>query len=211
LWLHAAGIVNHDVSVDNMTDLTGIKFLLRETPWEHIVAINNWDHPVTRDLPRDLVYGTDRMCGPVLLVWDDRATELGLGIYNNGVNDTAFAIKEFGKGARGKGRARRGKGDWASVYSGAPNLPGNLLRNLARYAGCHIYCDSGDQVHADRQFVGIHTAPGGSVTIRLPRRSPVWDVFARRKLGDGLREIEVDLPPSSTTLYHLGDRDLLAD
>lgn len=211
VWLHAAGLIDQDVSLENMTELTGMKFLLRETPWEHIVAISNWQHPVTRDLPHDLVYGTDRMSGPVLLVWDDEVTELGIGIYNNGVNETALAIKEFGRGARGAGDGERGSGDWASVYSSAPNLPGNLLRALARYAGCHIYCETGDQVYADRQFVSIHTAAGGLTTIYLPHATSVWDVFARRKVGDALTEFTVDLPPASTTLYYLGDRDLLAD
>ena len=210
VWLHAAGLVAEDVSVDHMTELTGLQFLMREMPWEHIVAISDWSHPITRDLPPDLVYGTDRMCGPVFLVWDDEATELGRGLYNNGANDTALAIKEFGQGARGRGEQARGAGDWASVYSGAPNLPGGLLRGLARYAGCHIYCDSGDQILADRSFVVIHTARGGPVTIRLPEAGPVWDVFDRRKLGDDVGEIQVDLPPSSTTYYYLGDRDLLA-
>jgi len=211
VFLHAAGLVDGDVDVANMTDLTGIKFRMREVPWEHIVAISNWKHPITRGLPRDMVYGTDRMCGPVLLSSDRRATELGLGITVNGANEPALVVKQFGGGARGEGDERRGRGDWASVYSGAPNLPGALLRGLARYAGCHVYCDSGDQILADRSFVVVHTAAGGPVTIYLPKARPVWDVFARRKLGARLSRIEADLPPRSTTYYHLGDRDLLAD
>jgi hypothetical protein len=90
-------------------------------------------------------------------------------------------------------------------------LPAALLRGLARYAGCHIFGDAGDQVHADRQFVSVHTVAGGPTTIRLPRRAPVWEVFARQRLGQGLTRIEAELPPVSTTLYFLGDRDLLAD
>ena len=211
VWLHGAGLIDGEPSVEHMTELTGLRFLQRDTPWEHIVAISNWQHPVTRGLPRDLVYGTDRMSGPVFFVWDDEVTELGLGIYNNGANDTALAIREFGRGARGAGAARRGKGDWASVFSSAPNLPANLLRGLARYAGCHIYCDTGDQVHADRQFVSVHTAAGGPATIYLPAPATVWDVFARRKVGDDLTELQVELQPTSTTLYHLGDRNLLAE
>ena len=209
VWLHAAGLVDGDISVDHMTDLTGIEFLMRDMPWEHIVALSNWSHPITSGLPRDLVYGTDRMCGPSFLVWDDQATELGLGLMNNGANDTALAIREFGRGARGTGSEARGAGDWASVYSGAPNLPASLLRGLARYAGCHIYSDSGDQILADRNLVAIHTAAGGPLTLHLPEPGPVWDVFARQKLGDDLRELQLELPPASTSFYHLGDRDLL--
>ena len=216
VWLHAAGLVDGHPAVEHMSELTGMQFLMRETPWEHIAAISNWRHPITRDLPRDLVYGTDRMSGPVFFVWDDDAIELGLGIYNNGANDTALAVKEMGRGARGNGSDRRGRdssgrgpGDWASVYSSAPNLPANLLRGLARYAGCHVYCDSGDQILADRNFVVLHTAAGGPVTIRLPEPTPVWDVFARRQLGDGIDAINVELEPASTTFYHLGDRNLL--
>ncbi len=214
VWLHAAGLVDGHPAVEHMTALTGMRFLMRETPWEHIVAVRNWDHPITRDLPRDLVYGTDRMSGPVFFVWDDDAIELGLGIYNNGANETALAVKEMGRGARGReGDASkagdRGPGDWASVYTSAPNMPANLLRGLARYAGCHVFCDSGDQVLADRNFVVVHTVAGGPLSLRLPAATPVWDVFERRQLGTQLQRLDVDLPPVSTTFFYLGDRDLL--
>lgn len=55
------------------------------------------------------------------------------------------------------------------------------------------------------------TAAGGPTTVRLWHPSPVWDVFARQKVGGDLTEFTVGLFPSSTALYHLGDRDLMGE
>jgi len=99
----------------------------------------------------------------------------------------------------------RGQGDWTSVYSTGPNLPADLLRNIARYAGCHIYNEANDVIYANKHFICLHSAQGGKQTIYLPKRTNVWDVFAEKQIASSVASFHADIPPGSTVLYYLGE------
>jgi hypothetical protein len=102
--------------------------------------------------------------------------------------------------------------DWASVYSAAPNLPAQVLRGIARYAGVHLYSDAGDVLYATRQLLSVHTVAGGTRTFHLPERvEVVYDLYARQIIAQDTHQIETFLPPRSTTLYYTGPRERLAN
>jgi len=87
-----------------------------------------------------------------------------------------------------------------------PYLTPKLMRNIARWAGVHIYRDADDIMFADRHFVAIHTgAEPATGELHLPRPSPVYDVFERQVVSPGTDTITLDVPPNSTRLYYLGD------
>ncbi|NTV81413.1 MAG: hypothetical protein HGA24_08325, partial [Candidatus Aminicenantes bacterium] len=58
LWLYAPGYIKERPGLENMEDLTGIRFGLGEQPWGPIVHITDFGHPVTKDLARDIFWGT---------------------------------------------------------------------------------------------------------------------------------------------------------
>ena len=147
LWIYAPGYIRDRPGLENMEDLTGIRFGLGEQPWGPLVHITDFDHPVTRDLPRDLSWGTNNKLAPIFHVDDPDARVLGEVVYSQGNCRPGFAVKEFP--------------DWRSVYSAAPNLPAPVLRGIARSAGVHIYSDAGDVLYANRSLVGVHTLSGG--------------------------------------------------
>jgi hypothetical protein len=190
LWIYAPGYIRDRPGLENMEDLTGIRFGLGEQPWGPLVHITDFDHPVTRDLPRDLSWGTNNKLAPIFLVDDPDARVLGEVVYSQGNCRPGFAVKEFA--------------GWRSVYSAAPNLPAPVLRGIARAAGVHIYSDAGDVLYANRSLVGIHTLSGGRRAIRLPRRArTVVDVFTGETLGHDAAEIGLTLPPRSTSLFRI--------
>jgi hypothetical protein len=87
-----------------------------------------------------------------------------------------------------------------------PYLTPELMRRIARYAGVHIYRDSNDILFADRHFVAVHTgAKPATDTLRLPAKTPVYDVFARKVVAPTAESIRLDVPAYSTALYYLGD------
>jgi hypothetical protein len=109
----------------------------------------------------------------------------------------AFCVREVRQGKERK---------WASVYNAVPYLSAELLRNLARYAGVHIYRDASDILFADRHFVALHTGKNPATdTLRLPRRTPVYDVFERKVVAEDADQIPLNVPLYSTALYYLGD------
>lgn len=77
--------------------------------------------------------------------------------------------------------ARTARGAATVVYCASVALPPALLRNLAREAGAHVYCDSDDSVYTDDQYLALHAASAGEKTVRLRTPRRVTDL-----LGGGL-------------------------
>ena len=95
---------------------------------------------------------------------------------------------------------------WTSVYSACPYLSIELLRNLAKMAGVHVYRDSNDILYADKHFVCVHTgAEPARDALRLPQATPVYDVFNAQVLSPQAGSIQLSIPPYTTALYYLGD------
>ncbi|MCY2994659.1 MAG: hypothetical protein NTY19_43380 [Planctomycetota bacterium] len=43
------------------------------------------------------------------------------------------------------------------LWIGSVMAPADLLRSLARRAGCHLYCDADEIIYANHSFLAIHT------------------------------------------------------
>jgi beta-galactosidase len=58
--------------------------------------------------------------------------------------------------------------DYTVVLSGWHCLPADRLRELARLAGVHLYCHSGDVIYASRDYITLHAAESGIKRIYFP-------------------------------------------
>ncbi|MHB9134356.1 MAG: hypothetical protein ACYDBB_25065 [Armatimonadota bacterium] len=191
VWLYGAGYVGKsDFSVETMARLTGIRLGVYPHPWEHRIGITNWDHPITRNLPGDLVFGTSRHYGPIFHVEDANAVILGRSFGFAMTRRPALAIKEFA-------------GEYASVYCEAPNLPAVLLRELARYAGCHIYLETNDFLIAGKDIVAVHSAKPGPRRLALPSLSRVTDAYTGQLVAERTAEITFDLGYPETVVFRV--------
>jgi hypothetical protein len=104
------------------------------------------------------------------------------------------------------GLVRSGRGLGLTVFCAVPFVPRELLAAVAREAGVHQYdSNPADVVRADSRFLAIHTKEGGKRTIRLPERSAVTDALSGETVGTGT-EVELTLPPSSTTILQVEPR-----
>ena len=192
LWIYAPGLISDQISIENMSDLTGFRFGMGEQPWGPLVHITDFSHPITRALDQDLFWGTNSKLAPLFHIDDPEARVLGQVVYSQGNCKPGFAVKTFP--------------EWTSVYSAAPNLPASVLRGIARFAGVHVYSEAGDVLYASRDLLGVHTDGGGKRTFRLPRRVElVHDLFENRTVVRNAVEFEVTLAPASTSLFYTGD------
>ncbi len=190
LWIYAPGYFKEAPGLENMEELTGIRFGLGEQPWGPLVHVTDFNHPITRGLGRDLFWGTNAKLAPIFPIDDAEARVLGEVVYSQGNCRPGFAVKEFP--------------EWRSVYSAAPNLPAPVLRAVARFAGVHIYSDAGDVLYANRSLVGVHSLDGGERLIRLPRpATAVVDLFRGTTISRATAEFTVVLEPRSTALFGL--------
>jgi hypothetical protein len=83
-----------------------------------------------------------------------------------------------------------------------------LLRELARYAGVHIYSEAEDVLYADRHFVALHTVRSGAKTIRLPHAADVWELYADRQVASSVTEFTDTMEAGNTHLYYYGPSQL---
>ncbi len=204
VWGPGSGISDGEkISAGSARQLTGFQFQMIPANGPRRVLISNFDHPVTAGLPADLTLGGPLAYGPILLPLD--GTELGTAWVKGGLRSTGLAIREFGKGAaKGATAGTRGDGDYAAVFTVAVNLPAALWRNLARYAGAHVYSETNDVLVADSSIVALHSLQSGKKKIVLPGSFRVRDVVTGEEFGrTPVSEIAFDLKAPETRVFQV--------
>ncbi len=202
VWGPGSGISDGAViGTESAKRLTGFDFDMLPVNAQRRILISNFTHPITRGLPADMVIGGPLPYGPVLM--PKNCTELGLAWAKGGNNHIGLGIREFGKGAAlsPAGIAARGEGDYAAVFSTAMNLPADLWRNLARYAGAHVYTESNDVLLADNCVVALHSLKSERKRIALPGRYAVKDLITGKPFSKGTNEIVFDLEGPDTRVF----------
>jgi hypothetical protein len=204
VWGPGSGISDGEhVGIESAQRLTGFSFECIGVNSPRRFLVTNNGHPLTRGLPEDTIVGSPLSYGPILLPTD--GTVLADSWTKGGHRYTGMAIKEFGKGAAqsATGIASRGPGDFAGVFVTAVPLPANLWRNLARYAGAHVYSENNDVLLADRTVVALHSAYSGTKTILLPGPRRVHDVIAGTLFAPRTARITFELDAPETRIFRL--------
>lgn len=128
---------------------------------------------------------------PIVSIGDPNAEVLGT--YSDG-NGTSLAVKKMG--------------DWTSIYSAVTELPAQLLTNILRQAGVHIYSDNRDDIiFANGQYLALHCRYGGEKTITLPEKQSVYDVINEKTISLNTDTITFTAEDNSTTLFRLTKAD----
>ena len=197
LWMYAPGFADEEgLDAAHIEDLTGMHMKQYNRQWSTSMLLTDFTHPVTQNLPTSTFWGTDMRIGPLFTVEDKKARTLGRVVIQQGRNDPGFAILE--------------EKDYTSVYSAAPNVPAGVLRELARYAGAHVYTDEEDVFYASHNYVMLHTLRGGQKRVSLPRTADVYEAFTGRLVARGVSEFTDTVEAGSTNLYYYGPGELPA-
>jgi len=96
-------------------------------------------------------------------------------------------------------------GNYKVVYSGAPLLPPDLLRDLGRLSGTNIYLNASDAFYADKNFVAIHAKSPGLKKFYLPEKADVYDLYKGEVVGRGVKEFERYLDTYETAVFYVGE------
>ncbi len=94
--------------------------------------------------------------------------------------------------------------DGTVVWSGAPNLPSSILRDLALDAGVHVYAEPGDAVYACKELVGIRAGSPGRHSVHLPAAADVYDCFSGQLLAPSTTEVTLALEKGEVALLYVG-------
>ncbi len=208
IWIFTAGLSDGNTSdIANLSALTGMQMELvssRNGQRKSIgtVEVTDYDHWLTAGLA-DVSFGAIEYntLAPVIAVNDPTARTLGYHSEQSGwANAAGLAVKEMNENGR----------QWVSIYSAVPCFPQALLRNILTHVGCHVYDENAsDVVYADNSYVSVHSLFGGEKTIRLPKRSTVYDVFNGKIIAEDVTEFTVNCEKSETRLFRLSSDNKL--
>ena len=202
VWGPGSGISDGEhIGTESAERLTGLAFEMLPANCPRRVIISNFDHPITRDLDEALVFGSPLAYGPLLL--PKGGTALGRIWTKGGTNHSGMSLLEFGKGAAGgyRGSESLGAGDYASIFMTAVPIPAALWKNIARFAGVHIYTETNDILLADKSVVALHSLKSGEKCIKLPGRYDVRDIISGKVYAEQTDEIRFTLDAPDTRMF----------
>lgn len=203
IWVYAPGFVDDQrgLSREAMSELTGININLAKEEIEGLsvkrisVKLTDAAHPFTKNAQKDIVLANYRWValneniGPVFFAEPEKDLKvLGTLNYNE---KPGLCYKKFK--------------DWTSVYMAIPFFPVDILRNICREAGVHIYNDDGILMYFNNNFLGIHVKDGVTTEIKLPSETDVYDLYANKIIATNTGKFTAEVPAVSTKLYFLGN------
>lgn len=184
-WTFAPGVLDEDHFDPSMNaDVVGMKIGARVQRQNiHISIDEQSGHPLTTG-GAALSFGTEGSVGPVFFADDPAATVLGR-LRDGG--EAAFALREHE--------------NWKSLYLSMLNFGPELFRNIARFAGAHVWSEGNDFLTANRSILTLHTASAGEKKIDLPAPAYVTDLWTGVRTAEPVTAIEVTMPAYRTQAW----------
>ena len=90
---------------------------------------------------------------------------------------------------------------WTSILSTAPLLPHDVLRNIARQAGCHVYTDFTGNTYQCENYFGIYFHESGKCKIKFPKKANISEVWTNDLFGQKVDEIEIMAEKNKAFLF----------
>ncbi len=212
LWTYAPGIQSSaGLDLKRVERLTGFRLRSAEVEALPRVTLTQRDHPFARDdRPAGVVHryrdpeamptfvgagpmGNDDRAGifgPLIYVDDPEAETLG---ELDPLQVPGFCLKRFR--------------EWTSIFLSAPMIHHFVLRNIARWAGLHVYSDGNDVLLPGRSFLTLHARAAGEKRVRLVEPADVYECYEGRLIGRNIREFTDALGRFDTGFYFVGCLD----
>lgn len=182
LFLYAAGLINPDrspmLSADHITELIGITTTELGGRVMH-GKFKITDSPLLKNLDKGEIYGDFKRkmwanCASYLNRIKTAHVSLYPLYYADDKNaETAARFLDSGKPAVSVKR----QSGYTSIYCASKYLSADVIREIARFAGCHIFCESDDVLYVNSNYITFHAASSGEKTITLPAREDLYEVY----------------------------------
>ena len=176
VFIFAAGIADSAISIENMEKLTGIKLMLESV--EQVIQVQT-----TGRFGLDaVVYGPETKLSPLVYSVDTNADVLGVvvGLSRHGL------VKKHIDGA-------------TSIFSAAPCLTANILREIFNQAGCQVFAADGEIVYANKSFLSVSGLPEKGIVLNLATDAILFDLFSKTEIK--VENGSVNLPGTETGVW----------
>ena len=209
LFLYGAGVINPDrkniFSAENMSELIGMdmkldgalysgKFKYRKAYGDFTAYLDpyavhgelyrkmwaNNSAIMTREKnSRNVLY-------PGLWCTDASAEEIA---YNCESENPAISLKK--------------QDGFTSIYCASRYISAEVVKGIARYAGCHIYSDTDDVLYVGRNYITLHASSTGKKAIHLPAPASAYEVYEGKYYSKSSTEIVADFKFGETKMFEL--------
>lgn len=211
LFMYASGCINPDrekiFSEDNVTDLTGIKMGIvngvvrgkfKFYKNEKLLSGNLDKAELYGDFKRKMWFNSSTGANifiprssrvnlyPEFHSIDEEATDLAYLVENK---NPALTVKECG--------------GFTSIYCASKYICSDVMREIARYAGCHIYTENNDVLYANNNYVVVHAARSGDKVIKLPKQASAYEVYEEQYYSENSAEIRCTMYKGETKMFEL--------
>lgn len=204
LWLYAPGIINPDktprFNPAYMEDITGIKMGMIEDSFGAKFKITDSVSPILAGLEKGHIYG--RVDKPFRMNSRNvQEHDVPSYLYPLFYAEEGEVLGRFCENQLPAFVTKQCDG-YTSVFCGTKLLQSEVIRNVARASGCHIYSDENDVLYANRNFVTIHAAKAGEKCIHLPKACFPYELYAERFSEYGT-EIKLNMIEGETKMFAL--------
>lgn len=208
LFMYASGVINPDrtemFSEKNMTDLIGIDIKRSDGIFSGMFKFYSADKGfIAGGLDKGEIYGDFKR-----KMWANCSSYMGriktsrVNLYpcfyaeDSSAENSAYFL-DSGKAAL----SIKALDGFTSVYCGSKYLSADVVRRIAEFAGCHIYCRTNDVLYANKNYITFHAASSGRKTIYLPHESSVTECYSRKSLGKKVKEFSFDILKGETLMF----------
>jgi len=201
----ATGITDgNKLSAETASRLFGLDMELIDKTASRRVILQDHGHPMSKRLPTMTIsdsYGYGPLLLPKMqrLPKDAGFTSLGAGFYYYFLDRPGLFISDREKGTGSNGNKEK----YSLIFTPVVPLPPEVLREAARYAGCHVWSDENLVIYASGNFLSVHTVRSGKHTIRLPGKCDVLDISTGHKVATGAEQFTLDVKAPQTYLFQL--------
>ena len=210
LFLYASGLINPDADIKlaaaNIENLTGFAMGCLDGVYSGMFKMNrNSDNSIVAHLDLGEIYGdfTRKMwanCSSYMNRIKTSRVNLYPCYYAEDANAENIAyFLDSGKPAL----SIREYDGFTSIYCGSKYLSAEMIREIARYAGCHIYCDTEDVLYVNRNYLTFHAASGGTKVVHLPKECDVYELYQEKYYGKQTNVITFDILKGETLMFWL--------
>lgn len=211
LFMYGSGCINPDreeiLSADNITDLTGIKTAMNNNVVRGKFKFYKDENILSGRLDKGDIYGDFKR-----KMWPNASSNGNVYVYKNArVNlyPEFYSVDEQGINAayllenHHPALTIKEVDGFRSIYCASKYLCSDVMREIARYAGCHIYVENNDILYANKNYVVLHAAKSGDKTIMLPRPASAYEVYEEQYYSENSCEIKCTMLKGETKMFEL--------
>ncbi len=213
LFMYGSGIINADADTafdaKHMETLSGIKSKRLDGVFNAKFRMEG-NHPIAKELKDDVFYGDfDRLMRFNVSTYIGKTREMRdmlvpLLYSDDSEAETIAVFADSKKPAM----AVKDCGEFTSIYCGAKFVNAQVVRAIAKFAGCHIYCDTGDVLYANKNYITFHAASGGEKLIKLSQNASAWEVYEEKYYSQNSDEIRFNIRRGETLMFKLNKNTL---